>query len=58
MCIDTEKTVAIIAWPKPTDKLSVKNFLQTVQLLAAFMKNKVKGQTFTDVTAPLRHFKG
>ena len=53
MSADPSKVEHIKNWPIPEDKAAVKSFLQTVQFCAPFMKME-KGETYADVTAPLR----
>ena len=53
MSADSDKVAHIKAWPAPTNKEEVKSFLQTVQFVAAFMRDD-KGTPHSDVTAPLR----
>jgi len=38
----------------PGDKSAVKSFLLTAQFLSPYMKCKQKGETYADITAPLR----
>ena len=58
MMADPEKVSTVKKWPEPTEKTAVKSFLQTAQFLAPFIRGRKKGETFADITAPLRRLTG